>query len=250
MSSSVSSARLKDRIALVTGASRGIGFAVARRFAQEGAHVICVARTVGGLEELDDAIQADNRDHQTGGSATLVPCDLMDSSKITALGQSIADRWGYLDILVGNAAALPYLAPVSHMEIPDWDKIVGLNLHANWHLLRVFDQGLRCSRTGGRAIFTTCEAAQTPKAYWSAYASAKAGLEMMVSCYAQELLKTQVKVNLFDPGIVNTKLRAQAFPGEKGEQLPQPEQVTDGFVSLAATDCPHHGQRLTPENLS
>ena len=117
MSSSVSSARLKDRIALVTGASRGIGFAVARRFAQEGAHVICVARTVGGLEELDDAIQADNRDHQTGGSATLVPCDLMDSSKITALGQSIADRWGYLDILTIN------------MEIGLITPPVGLNLY-------------------------------------------------------------------------------------------------------------------------
>ena len=248
-SSTPSTARLKNRIALVTGASRGIGFAVARRFAQEGAHVICIARTVGGLEELDDKIQADHKASQTAGKATLVPCDLMDSSKITALGQSIADRWGYLDILVGNATILPYLAPVSHMDIADWDQIIGLNLTANWHLLRVFDQGLRCSRTGGRAIFTTCEAAQKPKAYWSAYASAKAGLEMMVSCYAEELLRTNVKVNLLNPGIVNTKLRAQAFPGEKENMLQQPEDVTDAFVKLADINCAHHGKRLDLSNV-
>ena len=229
--------RLGGRLALVTGASRGIGAAVAQRFAAEGAHVIAVARTVGGLEELDDAIR------KLGGTATLVPLDLRDGDKIDQMGAALYQRFGKLDVLVGNAGVLGSLSPLGHFDPKTWHEVMAVNLTANWRLVRSLDPLLRMSEAG-RAIFTTCAAARQPTPYWGAYAASKAALESMVMVYAGEVTKTNLKVNLVDPGIVATKLRAQGFPGEDRSALRTPEQVTEAFVALAAIDCPHHGERL------
>ncbi len=233
----MSAKRLDGRLALVTGASRGIGAAVARRFAAEGAHVIALARTVGGLEELDDAI----RGH--GAAATLVPLDLREPDKIDALGASLYQRFGKLDVLVGNAGILGSLSPMGHFEPKVWDEVMAVNLTANWRLIRSLDPLLRLSEAGC-AIFTTCAAAREPTPYWGAYAASKAALETMVKIYAGEVTKTKLKVNLVDPGIVRTKLRAHGFPNEDRSALKSPDEVTEPFVLLAARDCPHHGEML------
>ena len=220
------SSRLADRVALITGASRGIGAAVARRFAGEGAHVILVARTVGGLEAVDDDIQA------AGGSATLVPLDLMDGPGIDRLGGVIAERWGRLDVLVGNAGVLGVLGPLAHLKPEVWDEVMAINLTANWRLIRSMDPLLRAA-PAGRAIFVSSGAAARAKAYWGAYAVTKAALEMLAQTYAAEVVKTHVKVNLIDPGPTRTAMRAAAMPGEDPQDLPAPEEVTDLFVDLA-----------------
>ena len=231
------SQRLAGRLALVTGASRGIGAAVARRFAAEGAHVIAVARTVGGLEELDDAIRAG------GGQATLVPLDLREFDKIDQMGAALYSRFGRLDILVGNAGTLGSLSPMGHFTPEIWQEVIDVNLTANWRLIRSLDPLLRLSEAG-RALFTTCAAARAPTPYWGAYGASKAALESMVQIYAGEVTKTPLKVNLVDPGIVATRLRATGFPGEDRRALRTPEAVTEPFVILAARDCAHHGEIL------
>jgi NAD(P)-dependent dehydrogenase (short-subunit alcohol dehydrogenase family) len=231
------SRRLPGRVALITGASRGIGAAVAKRFAAEGAHVILVARTVGGLEEVDDAIRAE------GGEATLVPHDLTLMEAIDELGAKVAERFGRLDILVGNAATLGVLSPVGHIDPEVWDQAIALNLTANWRLIRSFDPLLRESEAG-RAIFVTSGVAAGVFPYWGAYAVSKAGLEMLVKTYAGEIAKTRVRVNLLDPGAVRTRMRAEAFPGEDPETLPPPESVTNAFVELAEPACARHGEIL------
>lgn len=230
-------ARLSGRLALVTGASRGLGAAVARRFAAEGAQLVLVARTVGGLEETDDAVRA------AGSSATLVPLDLTDFDAIDRLGQSLHERFGRLDILVGNAGALGTLSPVGHITTRDWAATVNLNLTANWRLLRSFDRLLRAS-AAGRAIFVTDSLARAPKAYWGAYAATKAALETLVRVYADEVANTKIRVNLVDPGRLRTALRARAYPGEKPESLPAPESVTEAFVALAEPACARHGELI------
>ncbi|NNG02693.1 MAG: SDR family NAD(P)-dependent oxidoreductase [Inquilinus sp.] len=226
--------RLAGRIALVTGASRGIGAAVAKRYAAEGAQVILAARTVGGLEEVDDAIRG------AGGSATLVPVDLAKPDRIDALGASIHERFGRLDILVGNAAMLGALSPVAHSDPAQWQRVIDLDLTANYRLIRSMDPLLRAS-DAGRAIFVTAGVARTVEPYWGAYAVAKAGLEMMVRLYAAEIAKTAIKANLIDPGIVGTAFRANAFPGEDAATLPAPESVTEPFVDLAEPGCTMSG---------
>jgi NAD(P)-dependent dehydrogenase (short-subunit alcohol dehydrogenase family) len=226
---------LSGRIALVTGASRGIGAAVARRFAAEGAHVILTARTVGGLEEVDDAIRAD------GGTATLVPLDLSDHARIDQLGQSIYDRFGRLDILVGNAGMLGSLGPVAHFDPKTWDRVMALNVTANYRLIRSMDPMLRAS-DAGRAIFVTSGLAREVMPYGGAYAVSKAALEMTVRLYASEVAKSNLRVNLLDPGVVRTKLRAQAFPGEDPNRHRPPEAITDAFVALASPSCIRHGE--------
>ena len=235
MAGAVQYGRLQDRIALVTGASRGIGRAVALRFAQEGAHVIAVARTQGGLEELDDEIQ------MVGGTATLVPADLGDHPKIDHIGAAIFERFGRLDVLVGNAAILGILSPVGHVDPGTWDQVMRINVTANWRLIRSFDPLLRMSESG-RAIFVTSGAAAHPTAYWGPYATSKAALEMMVLTYAAEVKKTPLRVNLVDPGVVRTAMRAEAFPGEDPATLKPPADVTDPFVDLACSDCHRHGE--------
>ena len=227
--------RLAGKIALITGASRGIGAAVALRFAGEGAHVVLAARTVGGLEELDDAIRA------AGGSATLVPLDLRDFAKIDELAAALAERYGRLDILVGNAGELGIFSPLGHFPPALWAEIMELNLTANWRLIRAMDPLLRAA-PAGRAIFVTSRAAHGVFAYWGAYAVSKAGLEMLVSIYAAEISKTRVRANLIDPGIVRTRLRARAFPGEDPSPLPAPESVTEAFVALALPECIRNGE--------
>jgi NAD(P)-dependent dehydrogenase (short-subunit alcohol dehydrogenase family) len=228
--------RLAGRIALITGASRGIGAAVAQRFAAEGAQLVLVARTVGGLEEVDDAVRQGG-----GGPATLVPLDLREFDKIDQLGASLYERFGRLDVLVGNAAVLGTLSPLGHVAPKIWSTTLDINLTANWRLIRSLDPLLHRSEAG-RAIFVTSGAASGAVAYWGPYAASKAALEMVVRTYAAEVEKTALRVNLLDPGAVRTAMRAQAFPGENPMALPPPESVTETFVELAAVECRKNGQ--------
>ena len=228
------SGRLEGRIALVTGASRGIGAAVAKRFAAEGAHLILTARTVGGLEEVDDAIQA------IDGQATLIPADLLEMDQIDQMGGAIHARFGRLDILVGNAATLGILSPVAHVAPPVWEEAMTLNATVNYRLIRSFDPLLRQS-DAGRAIFVTSGAAQGSFPYWGPYAAGKAALEALVRSYAGEVAKTDVRANLVDPGSVRTALRAEAFPGEDPMKLAAPEDVTETFVTLAEPGLQENG---------
>lgn len=220
--------KLAGRIALVTGASRGIGRAVALRYAKEGAQVIAFARTTGALEELDDEIR------KAGGlPAVLVNESLTDFDKIDQTGAALFQRFGKLDILVGNAGMLGQLSPMGHYTPKMWTDVFNLNVHANWRLIRAMDLLLRQS-DAGRAIFVTSGVARRAAMYWGPYAASKAALEQMVKVYAAEMAHTKVKANIVDPGRVRTKMRAQAYPGEDPMSLPAPEQITDIFVDLAA----------------
>ena len=227
--------QLAGKIALITGASRGIGAAVAVRFAREGAHVVLAARTVGGLEEVDDKVR------EAGGSATLVPVDLRDFVKIDELAAALFDRYGRLDILVGNAAEFGTFSPLGHIDPTTWTEVMDTNLTANWRLVRAMDPLLRAA-PAGRAIFVTSSVAHGAHPYWGPYAISKAGLEMLVRIYAGEIARTRVRANLVDPGIVRTRLRARAFPGEDPARLPPPESVEDSFLSLALPECTHNGE--------
>ena len=230
--------RLQNRIALITGASRGIGAALAERFAVEGAHVVLLARTRGGLEEVDDRIR-----NATGkeNCATLIELDLADLDKVDLLGPTIANRFGLLDIMVGNAAILGEMAPVNHIEADIWTQAVDVNLNANWRLIRTTDPLLRQS-DAGRAVFVTSGAAHGKRPYWGAYAVTKAALEMMVTCWAAESEQTNMKINLLDPGATRTSMRAEAYPGEDPVTVKPPEDLAGLFVDLCVPDCTHHGE--------
>jgi NAD(P)-dependent dehydrogenase (short-subunit alcohol dehydrogenase family) len=227
--------RLAGRVALITGASRGIGRAVAVAFAAEGAHVILIARTVGGLEETDDLVR------RAGGAATLVPHDLALHAAIDELGARVAQRFGRLDVLVGNAAVLGVLGPLHHMDPEVFERVMAVNVTANWRLIRSFDPLLRLS-DAGRAIFVTSGAARGATPYWGAYSASKAALEMLALTYAGEVRRTSIRVNLVDPGVVRTRMRAEAFPGENAKTLPPPESVAPAFVQLALPSCRRHGE--------
>lgn len=229
--------RLHDRVALITGASRGIGAAVAKRFAAEGAHVVLVARTVGGLEAVDDEIKS------LGGSATLVPCDITEFDRIDNFGPPLLERFGRLDIFVGNAAILGTMTPLIQYDPKAWQDVFDVNVHANWRLMRVVEPLLRLS-DAGRAILVSSAAARHPKAYWGAYAITKAALETMTQVWAAELVNTNVRVNLLSPGATRTEMRATAFPGEDPQTLKTPDDVTDAFVDLASADCQRHGEMV------
>jgi len=235
--------RLSGKIALITGASRGIGAAVAEAYAREGAHLVLAARTVGGLEEVDDKVRA------AGGNATLVPLDLRDFIKIDELAAAIYQRFQRLDILVGNAAEFGTFSPLGHIEPKLWGEIIDLNLTANWRLIRAMDPLLRAA-PHGRAIFVTSGIAQNPRAYWGPYAVSKAGLDAMVKTYAAEIEKTNVRANLIGPGVVRTRLRARVFPGEDPMKLPPPESVAEAFVQLALDDCPRNGAIVSAGDLA
>ena len=234
--------RLAGKIALITGASRGIGAAVAERFAREGAHLVLAARTVGGLEEVDDAVRA------AGGTATLVPLDLREFVKIDELAAALHERYGHLDILVGNAAEFGTFSPLGHIDPALWQEVIDLNLTANWRLIRAMDPLLRAAENG-RAIFVTSGIARAPRAYWGPYAVSKAGLEVLVKTYAAELEKTRVRANLLGPGIVRTRLRARVFPGEDPTTLPPPESVANAFLQLAVPECERNGEIVNAADL-
>jgi NAD(P)-dependent dehydrogenase (short-subunit alcohol dehydrogenase family) len=222
------------KIVLVTGASRGIGAAVAIELARLGARVIVTARTQGGLEETDDAIRA------LGGEATILPLDLRDGAQIDAIGPSLYQRFGRLDILVHNAGALGRLTPVAHIQPDDWSDVVAVNLAATWRLIRTTDPLLRQS-PAGRAVFVTESRARDPKAYWGAMGATKAGMEHLVLTYAQEVATTRVRVNLFDPGPVATRMRSNAFPGEDRSTLPTPDAVAPSLVALCLPNEDRNG---------
>ena len=230
--------RLHDRLALITGAGRGIGRAVAVRFAQEGAHVILVSRTQGALEETDDLVRA------AGGEATLLVMDLADHEKIDQMAAAIAERFQKLDILVANAAILGTLSPMSHTEPADFERVIKINLTANFRLIRAFDGMLRRS-PAGRAIFVSSAAADGRHPYWGAYATSKGALETMVMTWAGELMKTNLKVNVINPGPTRTRMRGDAFPAENVDELKPPEATADAFVELAEASSTRHGELVT-----
>ena len=226
--------RLEGRIALITGASRGIGRAVAKRFAQEGAQLLLMARTVGALEEIDDEIRSEG-----GKNPILIPHDLKNMDGLDQLGASLYDRYGKLDILVGNAGSLGPLSPIGHIKPKIWQETFDINVTANYRLIRSLDPLLKKS-DAGRAIFVTT--GSTAKAYWSLYKASKAALNTLVQSYACENEKTNVKANLISPGPIRTTMREKAFPGEDPMTLRAPEEITDTFVDLASVDCTLNGQ--------
>ena len=226
---------LEGRVALITGASRGIGRAVAKALAALGAQVVLVARTQGGLEEVDDEIRAG------GGKATLLPMDLRNGDRIDPLGPSLLQRFGRLDILVHNAGALGKLTPVGHITPKDFAECVAVNLAASYRLIRTCAPLLVAS-DAGRAVFVTTSVARTPRAFWGAYAASKAGMENLVLTWADEVEQTKLRVNLFNPGGTATRMRAQAFPGEDPNTLPQPEEVARQLVALCLPDVAVHGE--------
>jgi NAD(P)-dependent dehydrogenase (short-subunit alcohol dehydrogenase family) len=226
---------LSDRIALVTGASRGIGAALALQLAQAGAHVVAVARRVGGLEEIDDKIKA------AGGSATLVPLDVKDSDGIARLALALNERYGRLDVLIGNAGILGPLSPLGHVEPKDWDNLLAVNVTANWQLIRTMDPLLKRA-SAGRAVFLTSAVAYKGRAYWGPYAASKAALDALVRSYAAECATTKVCVNLFAPGPTRTRMYLGAFPGIDPLSLPTPEEVAKAIVPLCLPECTTSGK--------
>lgn len=239
---------LEGRIALVTGASRGIGRAAALAFAQAGAHIVALARTSGALEELDDAIRA------IGGSATLVPLDLSDAGGLEKLGPALLERWGKLDILLANAGILGSLTPLGHATEKDWAKVLDINVTANWRLIKSLDPALRAS-DAGRVLLMSSGAAHKCSAYWGPYSISKAAVEALGRTYAAETATTPVKVMLVNPGPLRTKMRAEAMPGEDPETLRTPEDLAPHLVALASPgwaesgtifDFPQ-GKVLTPQ---
>jgi NAD(P)-dependent dehydrogenase (short-subunit alcohol dehydrogenase family) len=227
---------LAGLVAVVTGASRGIGRACAFGLAQAGAHVIAVARTQGALEELDDEIKA-----ATGDNATLVPADIKDGKAIDRLGAAIYERWGKLDVLVHAAGDLGQMTPLSHLDPGTWDRTVAVNMTSAYRLIRSFDPLFRRAQAA-RPIFVTSGVARRPRALWGPYAASKAGLEALVRVYADETDSTAIRPVILDPGVMRTRMRATAFPGEDASTLTPPEAITPLVVELARPD-------LTPELL-
>jgi NAD(P)-dependent dehydrogenase (short-subunit alcohol dehydrogenase family) len=226
------------RVALVTGASRGIGRAAAKALAAAGAHVILVARTVGGLEEADDEIR------KAGGDATLVPLNLKDFDALDRLGASIFERWGRLDAFLGNAGVLGALTPLAHLEPKTFDDLLDVNVTANWRLLRSLDPLLRRSEAG-RVLFLSSGVARKHIAFWGGYAMSKAALESLALTYAAECEGTNVKVNLLNPGPVRTAMRAKAMPGEDPQTLPPPELLGPLIVEMLSPSYQKNGELVT-----
>jgi len=228
---------LAGKIALVTGASRGLGRAIAIAYAREGAHVVITGRALGSLEDTDDAIQA------SGGTATILKLDLKQGERVDQLGPTLLERYGKLDILVGNAGMLGSLTPLSHATDDVWTSVIRVNLTANWRLIRTLDPLLQRS-DAGRAIFVTSGAAQKSSAYWGPYAASKAALEVLVKTYAAEVATTNVRANLVNPGPIRTAMRAKAYPGEDPLTLPTPDEIAPLFVDLAKASCTQSGETM------
>jgi NAD(P)-dependent dehydrogenase (short-subunit alcohol dehydrogenase family) len=232
----LSETRLKDRIALITGASRGIGRATARLFAREGAHVLLLARTKKSLEPVDDEIRAE------GGKASLIPLNLENGKAIDAIGPSLYERFGKLDILIGNAGLLGGLRPLTHIPSETWEKVLAVNLTANWRLIRTLDPLLRRSDAGRVVFVTSSRVAKQGRAYWAPYSVSKAALEALGKTYANETADSAVKVNLVDPGATATAMRAEAYPGEDQETLQTPEEVAQVILRLSLPDMTETGE--------
>ncbi len=228
---------LKGHVILVTGASRGIGYASAVRLAKAGAHIIAIARTQGGLEDLDDAVKA------AGSEATLVPMDLKTPDGLDQLAAIIHERWGRLDGLFANAGLLGDIMPAQQIEPKTFDGVFAVNMTANYRLIRALDPLLRAA-PAGRALFMTSGVAQTHRAYWSAYAASKAALEAYVSCWAKEIDVTSVKANLLNPGAVRTAMRAKAMPGEDPKNLPEPSDVAELVFEMLSPSYALNDQRV------
>jgi NAD(P)-dependent dehydrogenase (short-subunit alcohol dehydrogenase family) len=228
---------LNGKTALITGASRGIGAAAAKLLARHGAHVILIARTIGGLEAVDDAIKAE------GGKATLMPLDLFKLNELDALGPTLHQHFPKLDIFIGNAAMLGTLAPLGHLKPDEWQKVMDLNVTANFRLIRTLDPLLKAS-DAGRVVFVTSGITQNPKAYWGEYAVSKVALETLAKVYAAESAGTNVKVNILDPGRVRTAMRSQAYPGEDPAIRPHPDEIAPYFLQLVADDCTRNGETI------
>ena len=237
MSEPATAQRLKGRIALVTGASRGIGAATAKLLAREGAHVILAARTQGGLEEVDDEIRAE------GGSATLMPIDLTDYATIDKMGAAIFERWQKLDILIGNAGLLGGRSPLPHYRPEEWERVFALNVTTNFRLIRSLDPLLRRS-DAGRAVFMTSIAGRLTRPYWALYAASKAALDTMIKTYAAEVASTPMRVNLFNPNRTRTSMRAEAYPGENPDTVKTPEQAAIQMIPLVLPSCTLNGEIL------
>ena len=226
---------LASRIALVTGASRGIGYATARALAKAGAHIVAVGRTQAGLEELDDEIR------QAGGSATLVPLNLSDFDGIARLGAALHERHGKLDILIGNAGVAGPSSPLGHIDLKAWNDVIAVNVTANFQLIRCMEPLLKRS-DAGRAVFVTSAAASKASAYLGPYAASKAALETLARAWAQETAATSIRVNLFDPGPIRTRMRAGVFPGEDPMTLDTPEQAAELILPMCASDWSETGK--------
>ncbi len=226
---------LTGRIALVTGASRGIGYFIAKGLAAAGAHVIAVARTVGGLEELDDEIKAAGSE-----GATLVPLDIGDMAALDRLGASIHERWGKLDILVANAGVLGVIGPIGHIEAKVFEKVLTLNVTSTWRLIRSVDPLLRQS-DAGRAILMSSGAAHSARAFWAPYAASKAAIEALGRSWADETKNSPLRINSVNPGATRTAMRAQAMPGEDPNTLPHPSEVAEKIIPLASPDLKETG---------
>lgn len=227
---------LKDRIALITGASRGIGAATARLFANEGAHVLLLGRDQKTLETVDDDIKA------AGGNASIIPLNLEDGTTIDALGPSLYERFGHLDIFIGNAGILGGLRPLTHVPSDLWDRVIATNLTANWRLIRTLDPLLRRADAGRVVFVTSSRVAGLGPAYWAPYSVSKAALETLARTYANETADSPVKVNMVDPGATATFMRAEAYPGEDQSTIRTPEQVAEVILRLARTDMAETGQ--------
>ncbi|WP_050406455.1 SDR family NAD(P)-dependent oxidoreductase [Bradyrhizobium embrapense] len=226
---------LASRIALVTGASRGIGYATSVALAKAGAHVVAVARTQGGLEELDDEIR------KGGGSATLVPLSLTDYDGIARLGLALHERHGKLDILVGNAGTAGPSSPLGHIELKPWNDVLAINVTANFQLIRCMDPLLRQS-DAGRAVFVTSGVAHKANAYLGPYAASKAALDALVRSWANETANTALRVNLFSPGPIRTRMRAQVFPGEDPMTLDTPDMAAEYIVPMCSPEWTETGK--------
>jgi NAD(P)-dependent dehydrogenase (short-subunit alcohol dehydrogenase family) len=228
---------LTDKIAFISGASRGIGAATAKALAAKGAHVILVARTISGLEKVHDEIVA------AGGAATIMPLDFKKEDNLDALGPTIYDRFGGLDILIGNAASLGGSRPIGHTSPKVWDDTFRINLHANYALIRTLDPLLKKSEAG-RAVFISSQMAEHAEPFWGLYASTKAALNALVLTYAAEIVSSSLKVNLFDPGTVNTKMLEEAYPGgyPNKQDLIDIDVVADKITACCLPDFAEHGK--------
>jgi NAD(P)-dependent dehydrogenase (short-subunit alcohol dehydrogenase family) len=233
---------LSGKLVLVTGATRGIGRAVAVAAANAGAELIITGRTIGALEEVDDEIKA------IGGNATIVEMDMKDTAAMPRLAAAIAERWGRLDGLVANAAILTALTPVGHITPEDWEANIAVNLTGQWHLIRALDPLLRVA-PAGRAILVTSGAAVGSRPFWAPYAATKAGLEALGRSWAGESEQTNLRINMMNPGGTATKMRAAAFPGEDPASLPQPEDIAPAFLALLAEECQFHGEVVDARKL-